>query len=86
MKSSVLPMDVAERIAKDVIADPQGMPGAGAEEILALPREFAGITLSSDAAIPNLAQIQDEMDKVWTRRKGSFFEGIGFRLTRTRKE
>lgn len=61
------------------------MPGATVEEILSLLREFGGVTLSNDAGISDLPRIQAEMDQVWNQRKGSFFEGIGFRSVRVPK-
>jgi hypothetical protein len=84
--SPVLPMDTAVRIAQDVIDDAQGKPGATVDEVLSLLRDFGDVTLSSDVSIPDLSRIQSEMDTVWQQKKGSFFQGIGFRLTRTRKE
>ena len=85
MDSSILPLNVAERIAKDLIDDPQGKPGSTLKDIFYLLREVAGVKLSSDIMIPDLPVIVSKLDNVWNHKRDSFFEGIGFQLVRQRK-
>lgn len=84
--SQALPVDAAERIAVDLIEDPQGKPGATVQDIRSLLEEFGGVTLSGDISIPDLARINGELDHVWQQRRDSFFTGIGVRVVRTSKE
>ncbi len=86
ISSPVLPEDLAERIAEDVTNDPEGMPGVTVEEIKSLLQEQAGVKLTSDATIPDLARINAELNVVWKQKRDSFFNGIGFRIARIRKK
>lgn len=86
MGSPLLPVDIAERIAADVINDPQGKPGSTVEEIVSLVQEFAAIKLSKDGRIADMPRINAALDDVWSRKKESFFSGIGIRLVRQRRE
>ena len=83
ISSPVLPVDVAERIATDLIEDPQGKHGATLKEILSLVQESTEVKISSDVRIPDLARIYSELVDVWKQRRDSFFSGIGVRLVRT---
>jgi len=85
ISSAVVPADVAEWIATDLIKDPQGKPGATVTEILSLVQECAGVKASSDARIPDLEKINSELDDIWKQKQDSFFRGIGVRLARTRR-
>jgi hypothetical protein len=84
--SPLLPVDVAERIAADIIDDPQGKPGCRIRDILSLVEQFAGVKLSAAIAIPELTHIQSQLDDSFARKRDSFFAGIGIRLVRERKE
>ena len=86
MALPALPVDAAERIAADLIEDPQGKPGATVQDIRSLLEEFGGVTLSNDINIPDLARINGELDRVWEQRREGFFTGIGTRVVRVRKE
>jgi hypothetical protein len=86
ISSPVLPLDVAERIAGDVIGDPQGKPGSAVADILGLLQAGTGVRLSGNIAIADLERINGELDQVWVQKRDSFFTGIGFRLVRQRKE
>jgi hypothetical protein len=80
--SPVLPVGVAQRIARDLIDDPQGKPGATVVELLSLVGEEPGVELSDNATIHELPRIRLEMDNVWERKRGDFFDGIGFHSVR----
>lgn len=69
MGSDILPVDVAERIALDLIEDPQGKPGATVKEILSLVQESTGVKILCDVTIPDLARIYSELDEVWRQRQ-----------------
>jgi hypothetical protein len=75
---------VAERIATDVINDPQGKSRATVQEVLSL-LEICGAKLSGDIAIRDLARIEAELESVWKQKRDGFFTGIGMRLARTRR-
>jgi hypothetical protein len=86
MDSPVLPLNVAERIAKDLIDDPQGKPVSTVKDILHLLREVGGVSLSSDVVIPDLPAIVSKLDNIWKLKRDRFFEGIGFQLIRQGKD
>jgi hypothetical protein len=84
--SPVLPFDIAERVARDVIGDPQGRPDSTVKEILYQVEEFASVKLSEGISIPDMARIGSELDDAFTRKRDGFFTGIGFQMIRQRKE
>jgi hypothetical protein len=86
VSAPVLPVDIAERIAANVINDPQGKPGSTVEEVLSLVQQFTAIKLSPHVGIADIARINAALDDVWGRKKEGFFRGIGFRLVRQRKD
>jgi hypothetical protein len=83
MNSSILPLRIAEQIARDLVEDTQGKPGSTVTDVLSLLKEFGSIALSEDVAIPDLAGINSELDRVWQQRRDGFFTGIGAHLVRT---
>lgn len=84
--SPLLPVDVAERIARDIIDDPHGKPDSTVEVILSLVEHFAGVKPSADVEIPEMARIESQLDEAFACKRDSFFEGIGFQTVRVRKE
>jgi hypothetical protein len=84
--SPLLPMDAAERIARDIVGDPHGKPDSSVKEILTLVEEFASVKLSGEVGIPEMARIESQLADAFTRKRDSFFEGIGTRMVRVRKE
>lgn len=86
LESSVLPADIVTRIAKDLVEDPKGKPQSSVEEILGLLHEFGGITVSSEVRILDLERITAKLEDTWSRRRDSFFNGIGFSFVRVRKD
>jgi hypothetical protein len=86
INSATLPLHTAERIAKDLIEDAQGKPGSTVASILSVLKEFGGIALSEEVTIPDLARINDELDRVLQQKRDGFFKSIGFHLVRTLKE
>jgi hypothetical protein len=87
--SPALPLHSAEWIARDLVQDTQGKPGSTVTDILTLLEKFGSVTLTEEVTIPDLAKINDELDRVWKQRRGSFFVssgGIGFYPVRVSKD
>lgn len=86
VNSAVLPKGAAELIVNDIIGDPHGKPGSKLTEIYSLLHQHGDVELSDQIVIPELERINNDLDRVWEQKRDSFFQGIGFRLVRTRKE
>jgi len=78
-----IPLDIARKVAEDLVADPQGFPGISQENLLAMIAETRKITFTDTPIIVFESELRSEMQACWDLRKGNFFEGIGVRFVRT---
>lgn len=83
MQAKEVPLNVACRTIEGLINDPLGLPGNTEEDILDMIAMELQVAAVDTPPIVVTDEIRTKMRVSWEQRKGSFFEGIGFRLTRT---
>lgn len=85
MNAREIPLSVARKTIEGLVEDPQGLPDMSIEDILIMIAKETNLTIVDSRVIIIDDRIRAEIAAGWEQRKGEFFRGIGFKVTRTIK-
>jgi len=86
MEAQGVPVAVARKSIDDLIEDPQGLLDASFGDVVTMIEREKNVTVVDGRVNIIDDQTRNEIATGWAQRRDAFFEGIGFRLTRTSRD